>query len=201
MLNITSSISLSLASQDLVQALIRSQNGNLSQGSWTLIQSSVKNEISGKLLSNQRLKCVYCERYLVGLGHEIDHFAHKGTYSEFSFVPENLFYSCKLCNSSGRKGQKNTIQIHNPTYSQCTFLIIHPYYDNPNIEIIFSDSDRIDFDMTKCSEKGKATIKFFGMDDLIYTNIRSRALVYERLNPLTTVEEELLIQESISYKK
>ena len=51
-------------------------------------------------------------------------------------------------------------------YNQCTFLIVHPFFDNPNLEIVFSDPDRVYFDRTNCTQKGKDTIDFFGWDDL-----------------------------------
>lgn len=200
MLNITTSISLSSESEKLIQTHKSSQNNSFTQASWSRIVKSVKNEISEKLFGNQGLKCVYCERYLIGLGHEIDHFAHKGDYPEFTFSPENLFYSCKFCNSPERKGQKNTVATKNPQYNKCTFLIVHPFFDDPTIEIIFTDTDRIYFDRQKCTQHGKDTIDFFRWDDLLYSTIRARTLINERLNPLTSQEEKELIQLSISYK-
>lgn len=201
MLNITTRLTISRASSRYVRALKLRQNGNFTQTSWSLIRNSVKNEISGKLFANQGLKCVYCERYLIGLGHEIDHFAHKADYPQFTFTAVNLFYSCKLCNSPERKGQKNTIETLNDHYNNCTFSIVHPYYHNTDFEIIFTDQDRIYFDRINSTQLGNNTIDFFNWDDLLYTTIRSRTLVNERLNPLTSQEERELIQLSISYKK
>ncbi len=123
MLNITTRISLSRASKSFIRALRSRQHGSFTQASWKMIRKSVKNEISGKLFANQGLKCVYCERNLIGMGHEIDHFAHKADYSEFTFISVNLFYSCKLCNSSERKGQKKTIDVIDPHYNKCTFRL------------------------------------------------------------------------------
>jgi uncharacterized protein (TIGR02646 family) len=201
MLNITSRLSISRRSSRFISALKRRQNGSFTQASWGMIHNSVKNEISGNLFANQGLKCVYCERYLIGLGHEIDHFAHKGDYPQFSFTAVNLFYSCKLCNSLDRKGQKNTINVLNARYNQCAFLIVHPYYHDPSVEIIYTDPDRIYFDRVNSTQLGNDTIDFFNWEDLLYTTIRSRILVNERMNPLTSIVERELIQLSISYKK
>jgi uncharacterized protein (TIGR02646 family) len=200
MLNINTKITLSTESECYIQTLKSRQGGNFTQASWGMIRNSVKNEISGKLFANQGLKCVFCERYLIGLGHEMDHFAHKGDYPEFTFSPENIFYSCKSCNSPERKGQKNTIDVKKPVYNRCTFLIVHPFFNDPTIEIIFTDHDRIYFDRVKCTQLGKNTIDFFRWDDLLYSTIRSRTLINERLNPLTSQEEIALIQLSIAYK-
>lgn len=200
MLNITTRISISRTSRAFIKRLKFKQNGKFTPKSWGMIRNSVKNEISQKLFANQGLKCVYCERYLIGLGHEIDHFAHKADYPEFTFIPLNLFYSCKLCNSAERKGQKNTISAPLAQYGQCTFSIVHPFFNDPSIEIIYTDPDKIYFDRSKCSQVGSDTIDFFEWDDLLYSTIRSRTLVNERLNPLTTEEEKQLIQLAISYK-
>jgi hypothetical protein len=200
MLNITTRISFSTAVKNSIKALKMRQHGSFTQASWSMIENPVKNEISGRLLANQGLKCVYCERYLIGMGHEMDHFAHKGQYPQFTFTSVNLFYSCKHCNSSARKGQKNTISNLLPYYHQCTFAIVHPYFHNPNVEIVFSDPERVYFDRPNCSQIGRDTIDFFGWDDLLYTIIRSRNLAYDRLNPLTTHQEIELIQEAIAYK-
>lgn len=201
MLNINTRISLSSTSKSSIRVLKAIQRGNFTHASWDMIGKRVKNEISKRLFVNQGLKCVYCERYLIGLGHEIDHFAHKADYPQFTFIPVNLFYSCKFCNSPGRKGQKNTILNINSRYDRCTFSIVHPFYHNPEVEIVFSDADRIYFDRPNCSQLGQDTIDFFDWGDLLYSTIRSKILVNERLNPLTSVEEIQLIQESIAYKE
>lgn len=201
MLNITRRISVSRKSRAFINTLKARQKGRFTQKSWSMIRNSVKNEISKKLFANQGLRCVYCERYLIGLGHEIDHFAHKSDYPEFTFISLNLFYSCKLCNSAERKGQKNTINTHTKQYDQCSFSIVHPFYNDPSIEIIYTDADKIYYDRLRCSQLGNHTIDFFGWDDLLYSTIRSRTLVNERLNPLASQEERQLIQLAISYKK
>lgn len=201
MLNITTRISISTKSKGIIRQLKVGQDGVFTSASWNAIRNSVKNEISRKLFANQGLKCVYCERDLVGLGHEIDHFAHKGDYPQFAFIPINLFYSCRLCNSPDRKGQKNTIVIIMNNYNECSFSIVHPFIHNPNEEIVFSDPDRIYFDLMNCSQLGIDTINFFGWNDLLYTTIRSKILVNERSNPLSTQDERQLIQAAISYKK
>lgn len=200
MLNITTRISISRESRNHIRALKVRQNGHFTQASWGMIRNSVKSEISGRLLFNQSLKCVYCERYVYSLSPEIDHFAHKALYPEFTFIPINLFYACKLCNSTSRKGQKPTIVNRMNQYNQCTFSIVHPFFDNPDIEIRFLDADRIYFDRTNSSPVGNATIDFFEWEDLIYSTIRSRDLVLQRLNPLTSDQERQLIHETIAYR-
>lgn len=201
MLNIVTRISISSRSRIDIRNLKITQGGNFDSKSWGKISSSVKNEISKKLFANQGLKCVYCERYLIGLGHEIDHFAHKGDYPEFTFIPINLFYTCKTCNAAGRKGQKVTIDVLNNRYNQCQFLIVHPLLNIPDNEIRYLDADRIYFDRLNSTLLGNTTIDFFGWDDMLYSTFRSRELMYNKLHPLTTIDERKLIQLAIAYKK
>ncbi|MFC4739992.1 hypothetical protein ACFO3U_08295 [Flavobacterium ponti] len=169
--------------------------------SWKAIKKRVKNEISKKLLAKNGPYCVYCERVLIGTGNQIDHFAHKALHSQFTFNPVNLFYSCSFCNSSARKGQKNT--INNPVqfrYDLCQFKIVHPYFDNPDTEILYQDADKVFFDLPSCSNLGRDTIAFFKWDDIHMTMFRARTLKIERLNPLSPIEEQQLILSIISYK-
>jgi uncharacterized protein (TIGR02646 family) len=199
MINVTKTYILTQTSIDIIDEH-RRINRDFNSKSWSLIHKSVKNEISTKIFDNHGFKCIYCERDLIGLGNEMDHFAHKGDYPKFTFIPENIFYSCKFCNSTSRKGQKNTVKNENSLYNRCDFLIVHPFFDNPDNEIKFLDDDRIFFDRPNCSKLGRDTIDFFRWDDLVYTTIRSRTLINERLNPLTSTDEKILIQEAITYK-
>lgn len=200
MLNITTRISLTKRSRKLIKKNKLSSNNILHVDSWKDISKSVKNEISKRLYYNQGYKCVYCERYLTGLLPQIDHFAHKSRYPQFSFTSINLFYACGNCNSSAIKGQKNTIYRLNVRYDNCIFEIVHPFLDDVDIHIIYQDYDKIFFDWFNCSVKGKNTIRFFDFYGLQMTDIRARTLIYERLNPYTTGEERTLIQSAISYK-
>ncbi len=200
MLNINTRISLSKAAKRIIKAFCK-KNSPLTVDAWKSIRVSVKNEISKKLLLNQRLKCAYCERHLYALGNEIDHFAHKAVYPQFSFNTVNLFYACKFCNSASIKGQKPTVSTLSNHYQQCTFTILHPYFHDIDTEIIFSDLDKIYFDFLLCSQIAKDTIYFFKYDELLMTTVRSKTLVMQRLQPLTTTEENALIQECIAYKR
>lgn len=200
MLNVVYRISLSKKSKRIIRKLKKKNNYKLNQDSWSKVDRKVKNEISKKLFAMNGFKCTYCERYLIGLGPQIDHFSHKASTPQFTFIPVNLFYSCSYCNSSAVKGQKTTINHLVNYYNNCTFTIVHPYYDNPDDEIFYRDEDRVFIDWNNCTQKGKNTIAFFEYDLEIMTNIRARTLVYERLNPLLSDDEKKLIQKSIAYK-
>ena len=167
---------------------------------WTHIPNFVKNDLSRKLLWNKLYKCAYCERYLIGLSPEIDHFVHKGTFVQFTFNATNVFYSCRECNSSSRKGQKPTISNNPDRYDRCDFIVIHPFIHNVETEIIYSDPDRIDFDIVASTPLGRDTIAFFRFDDYEMTNIRSRQLMFERRCPLEDWKLKKLILEAVAYR-
>lgn len=199
MFNITQRISLSSKSKKLIRKLIRKKKG-LNSKSWDDIQNSVKNEISRKLLETHGPKCIYCERYFIGEKNEIDHFAHKGDYSQYTFITTNLFYACNYCNSM-IKNQRDTLRdLPNINYRLNDFEIAHPYFHNTDIEIVFKDADRIYYDWDNCTDLGKRTITFWEWDEFIFTTIRSETLVRQRLNPLTSQQEEKLINKIIAYK-
>lgn len=200
MLDLPNRISLSKKSKRTLKQFLKS-NPILNSSSWGNLPRNVKNDISKKLLFNQRMRCVYCERQLLGLKHEIDHFANKGHYPQFSFNVLNLFYSCGYCNSTDQKGQKHTVSVLNAQYNLCTFLIVHPIFNRASVEISYSDPDRVFFDMARSTPLGNATIAFFSWHtNVVYSSIRSRVLIFERLNPLTKAEEMALIRAAVAYK-
>lgn len=199
MLNINTRISFSKKSKKSIREF-KKLNKGFDVNSWSKISRKVKNEISKKLLYNQNLQCAYCQRYLYTESHQIDHFAPKKLNPEFSFIPNNLFYSCGFCNSASIKGSKPTVLLLHNQYNLTTFSIVHPYVDDVDLEIVYSDVDRITFDMAACTPKGLNTISFFKFDELPMTMFRSKKLLYERQNPLTTNEQKALIAKCIAYK-
>jgi|GEM_PF-6852481 len=201
MINITTRICLSKKSKKIIKRFLkRDCHGHYDVNSWDKIPKSVKNEFSKRLFYNQNNKCVYCGRYLPLNAPEMDHFAHKARYPQFSFTAINVFYSCRFCNSPTRKGQKPTIRVLHDNYRQCNFSIVHPYLNNPDNEIFYKDVDRIDIDWFRCTPLGKVTINFFGYHDSFYTGIRSQNHILSVFSPYTSEQEKEQIQKSIAYK-
>ena len=138
--------------------------------------TSFKEELKKKLLENQNGRCAYCGLPLESRNPEIDHIAPKGGkqrpyYPECTFLPINLVYACHHCNSSGCKGQTNTVKSKNGTtdYKQWTFNLVHPYLDDPSEYFEHDDANGIlslpKRDAIK-EKKDKAlyTIALFGLD-------------------------------------
>lgn len=111
-------------------------------GGWDSTDADVvdfKDIMKVRLQQNQLNKCAYCELPLGTRSPEIEHIAPKGgvkrpKHTECIFLPMNLVYSCRRCNSPQCKGQRDVVLSKNGSadYSQWTFSIVHPYLDNPS---------------------------------------------------------------------
>lgn len=119
--------------------------------------------------------CAYCGLELGGTSAgEIDHIAPKARTKnpEFTYTPANLILACNYCNGPKKKFQQETIAIKNANYNACTFLIVHPYFDNPNVHYSWIDNaNRII--IQSISDKGTATINMFELDSPRMTRFRA----------------------------
>lgn len=160
-------------------------------GGWTVDDPDIisfKEEIKQKLTINQNGKCAYCGLPLSSRNPEIDHIAPKGGlrrpyHTECTFLPINLVYACHHCNSSGCKGQTNTVETKNGStdYRQWSFRLVHPYLDDPTEYFEFDESGNIlslpkrNTDSRK-QQKARYTIGMFGLDtEPILTELAKQA--------------------------
>lgn len=128
--------------------------------------NALKGRISEWTLTEQMARCAYCERMLEQGTTFIEHLVPKSKHREFVFEPENLFSACGRCNYSGIKGAKETADLPlQPDYRKNVFQIVHPYIDDTDKEIVFTDETRTVFDKSKCSKRGLKTIDFFHWDE------------------------------------
>lgn len=124
----------------------------------------LKNKISEHTLLYQGCKCAYCEDLITG-GAQLDHVVPKQLHPEFCFEPKNLLTACAVCNmyikNSGDTIKKPIMR----RYEQNHFLIVHPYFNDPNVHIKFLNEDKVIIDTNKSTSLGKATIEFFHLND------------------------------------
>ena len=124
----------------------------------------LKNRISEYTLIQQKCKCVYCEDLITG-GAQLDHVVPKQLHPEFCYEPKNLLTSCAVCNMY-IKNAADTVELPvKRRYEKNKFLIVHPYFDNPDEHIKFINDDRVVIDEARSTELGKATITFFHLND------------------------------------
>ena len=124
----------------------------------------LKNSISEYTLKMQDNLCAYCEELITG-GAQLDHIVPKQLHSEFCYEPKNLVTSCAVCNMYIKNAGDTIIAPVKKRYEQNIFTIVHPYFNDPDVHIKFTNEDRVVIDKNSSTELGKATIDFFHMND------------------------------------
>lgn len=145
----------------------------------------IKNKIRVQLEAVQK-KCSYCGLLLKGTSKgEIEHIAPKATgfrHPEFTFTLKNLTLSCHWCNTSEKKGTKETIAIKHKIYSKCEFKIVHPYFDDPQDHYDWTDNTiEILIQVKDESEKAINTIEMFKLDTPEMNEHRAKEIRFEQI--------------------
>lgn len=166
------------------------------------VNKEIKKEIRKQLLTFQKDKCVYCRLKLGETSRdEIEHIAPRHNYPQFEYTVENLAISCQHCNSSSKKGRKDTIGTYNTYYNNCTFTIIHPYLDDVDY---FLESDgaiiRIRSGLAEDERvKAKNTLDMFKLSDRVQVEAREKDLIYEEWKQKHTVDDAKLLESISTY--
>ena len=199
MLNLNNPIIFTDDEKKLVDGIMAVKEGEVAKSGSELWEigtkevKALKSRISKWTLTEQKCRCAYCERLLEQGTTFIEHFVPKSKHREFVFEPENMFSACGRCNYTGIKGSKETLNLPlQPQYRNNTFTIVHPFIDNPDSEIVFTDESRIVFDKVKCTPKGLSTIDFFHWDDKDAVLTRTKEAPF-RNEPMDVKKYVLLI--------
>ena len=124
----------------------------------------LKNAISEHTLKTQGNLCAYCEDLITG-GAQLDHIVPKQLHSEFCYEPKNLLSSCAVCNMYIKNAGDTIVVPVKKRYEQNRFTIVHPYFNDPDVHIKYTNADKVVIDRKNSTELGKATIDFFHMND------------------------------------
>ena len=140
------------------------------------VNKEIKKEIRKQLLTFQKDK----------------HIAPRHKYPQFEYTAKNLAMSCQHCNSSSKKGRKDTVNTYNTNYNNCTFTIIHPYLDDVDH---FLESEgaiiRIRPGLAKNEKvKAKNTLDMFELCEIVQVEARKKDLVYEEWKQKHVVDDE-----------
>lgn len=171
-----------------------------SGGQWdsqTNKMKEYKKYLRSKLEQNQNCKCAYCGFTLkVTANPQIDHIAHKSNYPEYTFEKDNLVLACPACNMNPAKGEEDTICTKATSYATCTFLIVHPYFDNPaeHYEHAFKHVDGKFSFLCHKTIKGEWTITKLGLNSESRLQARYseyHSIVVEDPNKRQRIEEIL----------
>lgn len=117
---------------------------------------------------SQKYRCAFCALEIgVDTGNrsdDIEHIAPRKIYAEWTFESLNLVLACEVCNRR-RKKVFDSVEVKNATYSQCTFKLVHPYFDQISDHIVggyVADLCAPSIPVAR-SDKGRATIKLFNL--------------------------------------
>jgi uncharacterized protein (TIGR02646 family) len=165
--------------------------------------TDIKNKIRNQLIQTQTT-CAYCGLPFKGeKDKQIEHIAPKsdrGRHPYFTFTLLNLVLSCGYCNNLIVKGSKETIKgtPNKNRYRKNQFLLVHPYFDDPNHHYEWVDQDCcVLINAKNDSEKGLFSIKMFDLDSIYMSELRmSNKLLNNMKNskPLSQKDEDLLNQ-------
>lgn len=162
------------------------------------IGTEIKESATLQLDDIQDSKCCYCGLQLWETGRgEIDHIASKSgrkkSYPEFTFELKNIALACEHCNGSSKKGERDVVFKYNTVYDNCTFKIVHPYYDDPDSHYMYINN-RTQIIIKHKTWKGRYSIILFGLE--LLTNARSKQVTYEkkvnRFKPIKTIYNRFL---------
>ena len=171
-------------------------------GKWSSVDDlivNIKTKIRGQLVASQNC-CAYCGLPFKGSkDKQIEHIAPKANYRqpEFTFTLKNLVLSCVYCNNLIVKGSKETIELPaHRSYKKCKFLIVHPYFDDPDEHYDWTDQDdKILIQVKNDSAQGRASIKMFDLDSEGMSMMRAALSSLSKLKterPVSAVDEALI---------
>ena len=166
----------------------------------------IKSKIKEQLVDNQDC-CAYCGLPFKGnKDKQIEHIAPKASYRQpqFTFTLQNLVLSCVYCNTLIVKGTKPTIELPvNNLYQKCKFLIVHPYFDDPDLHYEWVDEDKIVIQVKNNSSQGRKSIEMFDLDSQGMTEMRE-ALSYickMKATKPVSAEDENSINKTLDFKE
>ena len=178
---ITTTYSLTQQEQTFLNSLIPFQPGIWDDRS----VGAIKGQIHNQMLTIQKNNCCYCGLKVNEGGRaEIEHIANKGglkrpAYIEFVFTKKNLAIVCQFCNSSSKKGQEDILDFVDLTnYDNCTFKIVHPYFDNPDLHYDWTKG-KYKILISSTTAKGTKSIDLFGLDEEAHTLARAKQAMFE----------------------
>ncbi|RPF47681.1 uncharacterized protein (TIGR02646 family) [Hydrogenoanaerobacterium saccharovorans] len=138
---------------------------------------TLKRYISSMLERFQKRRCAYCGLEYTATGYtNIEHIAPKNKYPQFMFESKNLVAACPRCNGFEKKGTLDTVEFLSAIYDECTFIIVHPYFDNPedHFEFINGESGII---IRHKTTKGAKSIEIFKLDDTWMLEQRAKLFI------------------------
>lgn len=172
-------------------------------GKWSLKDpplAEIKTEIKRQLRLVQN-SCAYCGiRFKGEADAQIEHISPKAPFRtpNFTFTLRNLVLGCVYCNQLVIKGTTRTVNEPHARYNRCTFLIVHPYFDNPDDHYHWTEEvDKILIQANNNSAKGIFSIGLFTLDSSAMSEMRAAQVTMDRIKAskaLSAEDENLVVQ-------
>jgi uncharacterized protein (TIGR02646 family) len=184
-------------------------NQPFGQGDWGRLKTrhGIYNSIFNQLHTIQQGKCCYCGlKYNTTGRAEVEHIAPHSSREracpEFSFTKENLALSCQFCNSSSKKGEYDPIVNYSPNHMQCTFRIVHPHFDEPNIHYGWNNRF-FEVLISGKTPKGRESIRLFELASEEHTEARAEQRNLEKLKIIYNLPVNVInrIKTAVSFKR
>jgi uncharacterized protein (TIGR02646 family) len=155
-------------------------------------RDALKRSIKAKLVITQGDYCCFCGLALYETsGAQVEHIAPKAAAlnPEFMFTPKNLALACSYCNGFDHKGTIDTVRTKRTSYERCTFMIVHPYMDDPrrHYDFLFEDKKVI---MTYRTAKARKSRDILDLDNPKRAIARGKSFMYDNAKMTTALERE-----------
>ena len=140
--------------------------------------SEVRSQIKKFFLEAQDYTCYFCrQRFVVDHNRvwDIEHILSRSDYPEYMFEPENLCVICPICNAE--KGADRVLvqpgRVTRFPRKSKAYRICHPHYDAYEDHIDMFAPGSVYHGI---SEKGRATVRLYGLDRFLVSSGRQRRM-------------------------
>ena len=155
-------------------------------------RDGVKKKIRTALETLQGEYCCFCGlEFGETSGSQIEHIAPKGQYPQFMWVHNNLALACSLCNGFNKKDEVDTVAVYNPDYEQCTFQIVHPYKDDPDLHFEFVDYANGQVILKYHTPEAERSRDIFDLDGPKQLRARGKLFMHKELGADQATEQRL----------
>lgn len=168
--------------------------------------ADIKANIKQQLVDSQFV-CAYCGLPFKGSkDKQIEHIAPKANFRQpqFTYTLQNLVLSCGYCNDLIVKGTKETIDPPvKRSYKENNFLIVHPYFDDPDEYYEWTDmGDKILIQVRNDEDKAKYSITMFGLDSEEMSGWRAAFSLLQKQKAAKPIvaADETLVDNTLKYK-
>lgn len=94
--------------------------------------STFRRDFRAWAMNNQKFRCAFCLLSITDDANReanLDHFAPKSVYKQWTYEPLNLILTCATCNQRFKRSLNPVMPPITANYAQLQWSILHPYID------------------------------------------------------------------------